>query len=102
MLGAWYGTAEFHSTASRLVDGAMSRISSKRFVSSCGEMSVKPVRLRPGRAKVVTSPLPTGSLTTIITIGVVAVAVCRASAAGVPAATSTSGRPAAACVASSG
>ena len=50
-----------------------------------------PVRFRPGRARLVTSPDATGSLTNVKTIGIVEVAAPAAFAARVPSTTITSG-----------
>jgi hypothetical protein len=50
----------------------------------------KPVTLPPGRAKLLTKPLPTGSPTTANTTGMVDVACLAASAAGVATVTMTS------------
>ena len=57
--------------------------SANRFPASSGVRSVMPVTLPPGRAKLCTSPTPTGSPLTAIMIGIVDVACLAASMAGV-------------------
>jgi len=53
--------------------------------------AVNPVALPPGRAKLATAPVPTGSLRLVNTIGMVRVSASRASTPGVLPANSTSG-----------
>jgi hypothetical protein len=53
-----------------------SRRSSRRFVATSGPNADKPVMLPPGRARLLTNPLPTGSLAPANTIGMVDVACC--------------------------
>ena len=54
-------------------------------------MKVKPVMLPPGRDRLATKPCPTGSLTTLNTIGIVLVACFSAAVIGVPLPTMRSG-----------
>jgi hypothetical protein len=70
--------------------GTSSESSSNRFDIRSVVISLMPVRLPPGRAKLATKPVPTGSPTPVKTIGIVEVALFAACAAGVPPATITS------------
>jgi hypothetical protein len=64
--------------------------SSKYLPIKSAVLSVTPVMLPPGRARLVTIPLPTGSATNVTTMGMVVVACFAARAAGVDAVTMTS------------
>src|SRR5437867_3308141 len=86
----WDGLDWFQSTASRVRRGAASLSSSIRLPESSGEMRVSPVRLPPGRARLVTKPEATGSATTVMTTGMVLVACATARMAGVEPTTMTS------------
>ena len=55
-----------------------------------GDKSDRPVTLPPGRARLATRPLPTGSVTVTKTIGMTAVACLAAMTTGVPDVTMTS------------
>ena len=70
--------------------GTISLSSSNRFPSISGEIEVTPVMFPPGRARLVTSPVATGSPTAIMTSGIDEAAFLTASEAGVPAVTITS------------
>ena len=48
--------------------------SSNRLPLRSGEMELSPVTFPPGRARLATSPLPTGSLLLVMTMGIVVVA----------------------------
>ena len=67
--------------------GTTSLSSSKRFPSISTEIEVNPVMLPPGRARLATRPVATGSPTATMTRGIVVVAFLTASEAGVPAVT---------------
>ena len=73
-------------TAIRERPGTMALSNSTRLPARSGETLVSPVMLPPGRARLATSPLPTGSPTDVNTIGIVALACFAARVAGVPAA----------------
>jgi len=60
--------------ATREAFGATSLRSSSSFPTRSGDTIVSPVTFPPGRARAATSPLPTGSLTRDMTIGIVLVA----------------------------
>src|SRR5215475_11414118 len=62
----------------RLTSGAISLSISSHFPIRGSSMKVKPVILPPGCDSVAAKPCPTGSLTTLKTIGMVAVARCSA------------------------
>ncbi len=57
------GSAAFQSTAMRERVGTASLSNSNRFPLKSVAISLTPVRLPPGRARLVTSPVPTGSAT---------------------------------------
>src|SRR5262249_16870875 len=61
-------------TAARVTRGAISLSSSSHFPPRPYSNEVKPVALRPGRAKLSTNPAPTGSAMPTNTIGIVWVA----------------------------
>src|SRR5262249_12389552 len=61
-------------TAIRDADGNTSLNSSTYFCRSPGTRLVRPVTFPPGRARLLTSPAPTGSGAIVITIGIVDVA----------------------------
>src|SRR5262249_1625205 len=63
--------------------GTRSRSSSSRFAPSSTERNVAPVIFPPGRFRLTTSPVSTGSLPIANTIGMVAGAALAASAAGI-------------------
>jgi hypothetical protein len=73
--------------------GTSSDSSSSRFGVSSRLITLKPVTLPPGRARLATRPPPTGSLTPVKTIGIVEVAFFAASAEGPLAAITSSLRP---------
>jgi len=58
--------------------------SSSCFPTSASAMMVDPVMFPPGRARLVTSPAPTGSAAPAKTMGIVLVARCAARAGGTP------------------
>ena len=80
---AWAGLAGFQRMATRETVGSTSLRNSSCFPTSSGARAASPVTLPPGRARLATRPLPTGSLTPTITMGIVVVACLAASAAGV-------------------
>jgi len=61
----------FQSTATRERPGTASLSSSSRFALSSGEILLSPVTFVPGRARLLTNPVPTGSVLMVITIGIV-------------------------------
>src|SRR5215472_13531811 len=71
------------AAAPHLPQGIVARSSSSRFGPICAVKLVTPVRLPPGRARLATSPIATGSPPTKNTIGIVVVAALAASTAGV-------------------
>jgi hypothetical protein len=79
-------------TAARAMPGAISLSSSSHLPVRDGSKLVKPVLLLPGRAMLVTKPLPTGSDTPTNTTGMVRVTFRSAAVAGVELPTRTSGR----------
>src|SRR5262245_48305985 len=81
------GLAAFQSTATCETLRTTSLSSSKRFPSISTEIEVNPVMLPPGRARLATRPVATGSPTATMTRGTVLVAFLTASEAGVPAVT---------------
>ena len=66
------GLAEFRRSATRATFGAASFSNSNRFPLSSGPSIVNPVMFPPGRARLATSPLATGSLMSTKTTGTVA------------------------------
>jgi hypothetical protein len=74
----------FTSTAIILASGTSSEISSIRFGISATLRMLTPVMLPPGRARLSTSPLSTGSLPVVKMIGIVSVAVFAARADAAP------------------
>ena len=64
--------------ATRVSFGTTSFSSSKVFPPVSALMFVSPVTFPPGRAKLATSPVPTGSVLVVMTIGIVLVAFLRA------------------------
>ena len=79
----------FTNTAMSLASGITWRISSMRFVARPMLRFETPVTLPPGRLRLATSPIWTGSAPAWKTIGTVVVAAFAASAAGVVTATIT-------------
>src|SRR5438445_683140 len=77
-------------TATRLTPGTACLSCSRHLPTKSGPRVDDPVTLPPGRARLVTSPLVTGSPTAMKTMGRVLVACLAARAAGVPGATRTS------------
>src|ERR1700738_350684 len=65
--------AELNKKAARLMRGAISLSSSSHLPAIVGSIMVKPVALAPGRARLSTKPLPTGSATITNTTGMVRV-----------------------------
>jgi hypothetical protein len=80
----------FHSAATRESFGINSLGNSTRLPCSSGVLWLTPVMFPPGRARLATSPDPTGSATVENTTGTVVVAPFAASAPGVAKATMTS------------
>src|SRR6516165_7967635 len=79
-----YGVvAGLNKKATRLTCGAISLRSSSHLLVIVGSVRVKPVTLPPGRARLATKPLPTGSATTAKTMGIVAVCCSTAAVVGV-------------------
>src|ERR1700738_3179416 len=74
--------AELTSAAMSLAEGRASRTISSRFGPSAKLEAVTPVMLAPGRFRLATSPMVTGSAPVSNTIGIVLVAACAASEAG--------------------
>src|SRR5262249_28830221 len=62
-----------HSRATRVSLGTTSLSSSSRLPARSGELLVNPVTLPPGRARLSTNPVPTGSPAAAMTIGVAVV-----------------------------
>lgn len=79
------------STAARVTFGAISLSSSIHFALMPNSNNVNPVALPPGRAKLVTKPEPTASVTCTNTIGTLRVAASRGATTVAPTATMTSG-----------
>ena len=77
------GSVALVSTAARLSDGMMSRSTPRILVPASEVVAEVPLTLPPGRAKLATSPLATGSPAPIMTIGMSLVACLAATAAGV-------------------
>jgi Uncharacterized protein conserved in bacteria (DUF2213) len=65
---------EFHSTAIRDARGTISLRSSTRLLAISEASVLNPVMLPPGRLRLATKPLPTGSAATSMTIGILSVA----------------------------
>src|SRR5262249_55401236 len=65
-------------TATRVTRGAISLSSSTHFALKPYSHGVKPVVFPPGRARLATTPMPTGSPTCANTMGTVRVACCSA------------------------
>jgi hypothetical protein len=76
------GPVGLTSTAIRATAGTSSRRSSNRFAVSSPLTMLTPVRLLPGRARLVTRPVRTGSSATINTMGMLVVAAFAGRAAG--------------------
>ena len=81
--GTAIGSARYESTRTREILGTASFSSSSRLAPRGEAMNVIPVTFPPGRARLATSPVPTGSPSGIMTIGTVRVAFFAAWAAGV-------------------
>jgi hypothetical protein len=75
------------TTATREVLGAASLSISRRLAARSGAMELTPVTLPPGRARLVTSPVATGSPGSSMTMGIEVVALLAAWAGGVDAVT---------------
>jgi len=73
------------NAATRFVPGASALRSSSRFASSSLVTTASPVTLAPGRSRLATRPVSTGSSTVAVTTG--SAALLAASVAGVPAVT---------------
>src|SRR3954469_25103449 len=86
------GFEESHRIAKRESFGASVCRMSRRLALRSGAISELPVALPPGRARLATRPVPTGSLLAPSTIGIVPVAFLAAKPAGVPAVTMMSTR----------
>jgi hypothetical protein len=80
---AFAGLLAFQSTATRDRCGIASLRSCSRLATKSGDWVVSPVILPPGRARLETTPPPTGSIAVGKTIGMVFVALFTARAAGV-------------------
>jgi hypothetical protein len=80
------------STATRARRGTTSLRISRRFPLVSGDWLERPVMFPPGRARLATNPLPIGSLSQHITMGIVAVAACAAAVEVAPPETMTSAR----------
>ena len=72
-MSAYGVVAGLNRKAARLTRGAISLSSSSHLPVIVGSIIVKPVALPPGRARLFTKPLPTGSATTTKTTGIVRV-----------------------------
>src|SRR5262245_35414193 len=77
------GLVSFHSMATRDMVGTIFWRISSRFPLISVASPEKPVAFPPGRARLATTPAPTGSPTAVKTIGMVLVACRAAIAAGV-------------------
>ncbi len=84
------GLVEVPKTATRESLGTISFRSSSRFPLSSGARVDNPVMFPPGRARLATNPLPTGSGSCAMTMGIVEVASLAARVAVGPAVTMTS------------
>ena len=82
----WLGSRR---TATRAIPGAISLSSSGYFAYRLYSLAMNPVAFPPGRAKVSTYPAPTGSVTTVNTIGMLRVDLENAAAVD----TDLAGRP---------
>src|SRR5215813_9853244 len=78
-------------TATRETTGAISLRSSSHLALIPNSNCVKPVALPPGRARVSTTPVPTGSVTFTNTIGTLRLARCNEAVIVAPAVSTTSG-----------
>ena len=67
------------------------RISNCLAMNSGPVLSVDPVMFPPGRARLLTNPVPTGSIDHVMTMGMVVVACFSAAMPGLPPVTTTSG-----------
>src|SRR5262245_31193656 len=76
------GFAAFRTTATRVTRGAISLSSSSHFALKANSKFMKPVVLPPGRARLATKALPTGSLTFANTIGTERFDCCNDATAG--------------------
>src|ERR1700738_3195449 len=85
------GFAGSRKTAARVTPGAICLSSSSHFPLKLYSNCMKPVVLPPGRARLSTRPLPTGSTAIANTIGIVRVACCNTAVEGVVVARMTSG-----------
>src|SRR5262245_28399519 len=87
----WAAMVGSRKTAARVTRGAISLSSASHFGLSPYSKTVKPVVLPPGRARPVTKPVPTGSMTCTNTIGTLRVSRCSAATIVEVATTTTSG-----------
>src|SRR5271166_1771339 len=72
------GTEGSRTTATRVTLGAISLSNSSNLALKLNSNAVKPVTLPPGRARLATKPLPTGSIVVTNTIGTLRLACCSA------------------------
>jgi hypothetical protein len=79
------------TSAARVTRGAISLSIASHFPATVVSKLVRPVTLPPGRGKLATKPLPTGSRTTAKTMGMVRVCCSSAAVLGVPCEKITSG-----------
>ena len=79
------------STRTRVIWGATSFSNSSHLPAIGASLTATPVALPPGRERLATKPLPTGSLTFVKTIGIVRVSASRAASTGPPTLMMTSG-----------
>src|SRR5262249_826717 len=93
------GTKGSRTTATRFTPGATSLSSSSNLAPQLNSVEVKPVALPPGRARLATKPLPTGSIVFANTMGMVRLACCNAATMDPAVATITSGDDATSSVA---
>jgi len=84
------GSSGFHRAATRERPSMISLSNWSRFPLNSGDRRLLPVMFPPGRAKLATNPLPTGSLLAVITMGMLWVACRTARTACEPPATITS------------
>ena len=80
---AYGADAGLNSIATRSTRGAICLSSSSHLPAIVGSETLKPVTLPPGRAKLATKPLPTGSATIAKTMGMVRVCCSSAAVVGV-------------------
>src|ERR1700730_18127914 len=80
----WEALSGFQRKATREREGMTSLRSCKRLPATSGPRMVFPVILPPGRARLDTSPAPTGSPIPIMMMGIVVVACLAARVGGVP------------------